>query len=299
MTQKDSSHDGAGGTSAPSDSVELDKDDAKFSDDGGKASVRGDPSARFGGSIGLAKKVLDFDAANAKELRIFTRESNILVEATDSNRISVVALSREVLGEKDLQVSVSRNIFSVDFRKHGNRWRRMRAGYRDTLKVMIPARLNINVVSHSGDIDISGLHGKVTIKSKSGDIELAGVEGNTTVDARRGSVSAKGLADAKLKVAVGNIFLSRLTGALVCSAKRGDISCQWDSIDNNALVSIRGGRKGISLLLPPDTKLNYRFVLGASAIYNEFERYSASNLLLRIRAARGSISLRKWPPGQA
>jgi DUF4097 and DUF4098 domain-containing protein YvlB len=97
------------------------------------------------------------------------------------------------------------------------------AGLSVDMNVLVPAGLDVKMITSSGDVQLASVIGTSEITSASGDVEVTGV-GNLKVDVSSGDIIVSSVAgDAFLSSASGDIEAHNVKGAAVVQAASGDI----------------------------------------------------------------------------
>ncbi len=135
--------------------------------------------------------------------------------------------------------------------------------------ITAPAGFPIAVTDSSGNMNVSGLRGTVTLSDGSGDLGVSGLSGVIRLDDGSGNVGASGLAGTiRLDDGSGDITASRLAGGIrlqdgsgnivvtglagtdvVAGDGSGDISLTFTKVPERVQVS--NGSGNITLVLPP------------------------------------------------
>jgi hypothetical protein len=84
-----------------------------------------------------------------------------------------------------------------------------------------------------------------------------------------------------------------LAGSLSYKSSTGGLRASWSRTPASGKVDIKTGKGPVALLMPADTRLNYRFITGPTPIMNEFEHEPGSAFRLNVVARSGSLSVRK------
>jgi Putative adhesin len=136
--------------------------------------------------------------------------------------------------------------------------------------VATPGGLPLSVSGGSGNLDVSGFRGRVTLSDGSGNISASGLPGTVSLSAGSGNVTASGLSGASVRLSngSGDITASGLTGAsvrlsngsgniditglaapaVVSSDGSGDITLTFTRVPRR--VTARNGSGNITIVLP-------------------------------------------------
>jgi len=141
--------------------------------------------------------------------------------------------------EDHLEVAIKANKKSIDIDtnypsdRSGDFWERLfglRAEFRTSIRFVIevPTSVRLEVNSTSGDIDLLGLAGTVTISATSGDIKIVGYTGDLKVETTSGDISfkdVKGNIDANSTSS--DMLFDNVTGDVVVQSTSGDTEAHW------------------------------------------------------------------------
>ena len=246
--------------------------------------------------LNVVSRLLDIDVALMKSIEVNTLNASVGIEPHDLAQILVTAESDEPFATEALVVKAKAKSLSVYFQHRGLAgviWKKQ-PGVR--IKIQVPRFFSATVNSKTGEVSVTGLAGRVAVNTVTGPIRLHQVSGVLRIESNSGVIEGD-CPSAAVQVASrsGKIHLYNLIGSVACRAKRGTVCLEWKTAPSEAKINIRVDHQPVSVIMPPDTKINYRFITGASAIMNEFAQVDDSNLLLRLISKRGSISMRKQP----
>lgn len=117
--------------------------------------------------------------------------------------------------------------------------------------VTMPAGLTTDVSDDSGDLDASGLHGRVTLQAQSGNIEASAMTADVLLSDQSGDISAAGLSgpSVTIKDQSGNITAAGLTNpAMTVTDQSGDITLTFARVPARVQVTCDSGN--VRLVLP-------------------------------------------------
>ena len=238
--------------------------------------------------------LLDLEVGEIKSITVNTSNAAIDIEPHDAAQIIVTAEGNEPFATTALEVRAKEKSVSISFqhrRLAGLVWKTQPSV---RLKIKVPRYFSATVLSKSGEVSVSDLTGSVSVRSSTGDVTLQQLSGNLRVESTSGNIEGQ-CPSASMKIASrsGNINIKDLSGSLTCRAMRGDTTLEWKISPSNAKINIRSDHRPVTLIMPPETNMNYRFITSATAIMNEFPQFNDSNLFLRIISKRGPLSIRK------
>lgn len=113
-------------------------------------------------------------------------------------------------------------------------------GPRVDYRVRVPLTSSVSVLSRSGRVEISGVHGRVHCDVVSGRSQVRDIEGETTVVSRSGAVEVERIeGSVKLEARSGRIRLSDVRGAASVESRSGTI--ELSHVTGDVRVSGRTG----------------------------------------------------------
>jgi len=284
---------------------ELDSTDAQFSDDMAaqqhkKTDRTGTSSSQNNqdrGDPNHVTRLLALEAAAMTSMSVSTSHAAVDIGAHDSAQILVTAESNEPFATEALEVKAREKSLSVIF-KH----RRLRGGIWKKfptvkLKILVPKHFRVLVVSKKGEVTLTGISGNSDVRTSQGDIRLNQPSGPVRAESTSGNIEGS-CPSGHVQIASrsGHLRIWDLTGNLSSRTKQGRASLEWKSVPLAAKVNIRADNRPVTVTLPANARINYRFITGASAIMNEFAQVNESNVLLRLISKRGDISVKKRRP---
>lgn len=255
------------------------------------------PATVFESSIGPASRTqcVEMSAEGIVAMDIKTTAGNIVVDSHDQPRIIVYAMNHDP-ELSQLDVVVKGDTIHIEI-KHlvTPRWiwsRRKTCA--TSLRVMGPRGLLVSARSGAGDIQIIGATEDVDAETGSGNITLNGTTGHVSVRTGSGNVSGQSPCES-LEVATesGDTQVEGLAGSLSYKSSTGGLKASWARTPTSGKVDIKTGKGPVALVMPGDTRLNYRFITGPTPIMNEFEHEPGSAFRLNVVARSGSLSVRK------
>jgi Toastrack DUF4097 len=119
------------------------------------------------------------------------------------------------------------------------------------LHVTAPGGRPLNVSGSSGDLDVSGFLGRVTVSDGSGNLSASRLAGTISLSSGSGDISASRLAGGRIRLSngSGNIDVTGLAATDVTSGgNSGDITLTFSRAPRR--VSVENGSGNITLVLP-------------------------------------------------
>ena len=117
--------------------------------------------------------------------------------------------------------------------------------------VTAPGGLPLNVSGSSGDLDVSGFRGQVTLSDGSGNLSTSRLAGTISLSSGSGDITASGLTGGRVRVTngSGNIDVDGLAVTNVVGGENsGDITLTFARAPRR--VSVENGSGNITLVLP-------------------------------------------------
>jgi hypothetical protein len=135
--------------------------------------------------------------------------------------------------------------------------------------VTVPSGLPLNVSGSSGDLDVSGFRGQVTLSDGSGDLSASRLAGTISLSSGSGDITASGLTGGRVRVTngSGNIDVTGLAATdVVGGEKSGDVTLTFTRAPRR--VSIENGSGNITLVLPrgPSYQVDARSSSGQTSV---------------------------------
>ncbi len=238
---------------------------------------------------------VELSAEDIVAMDICTTAGRIVVDSHDQPRIIVYVMNHDP-ALSQLDVAVKGDTIHIEIKHLVNpRWLwSRRKTCATSLRVMCPRGLLVSARSGSGDIRIIGATEDVDVETQSGNVVLEGLTGNVAVRAGTGSVTGDAPCES-LEIATesGDTKVSGLAGSLAYKSSSGELRAAWSRVPVAGKVDIKTGKGSVSLQMPADTRLNYRFITGPTPIMNEFEHDPLAAFRLNIVARSGGLSVRK------
>jgi len=144
-------------------------------------------------------------------------------------------------------------------------------------KVQLPAEARVELVSVSGDVNVTGVSGVFGLKSVSGDVELTGFSG-----------------EVEATVVSGDLSLDGFSGEVTAESKSGDISCHAAGTVDGSLTSKSGSIElelpaGADVVLDMECEEEGEIVVGPGLVYETLEE---GEHRLRIKLGEGSSEVK-------
>ena len=117
--------------------------------------------------------------------------------------------------------------------------------------ITVPGGLPLNVSGSSGDLDVSGFRGQVTLSDGSGNLSTSRLAGTISLSSGSGDITASGLTGGRVRVTngSGNIDVDGLAATNVVGGENsGDITLTFARAPRR--VSVENGSGNITLVLP-------------------------------------------------
>lgn len=176
-----------------------------------------------------------FTVAGKPDLRVETDDGSVTVRTAEDGRVSArVTTSGWKIGPGDVEVQEHQagnrvdlvvrrphRLFSIDV---GNRWIR--------LELLVPRRIDSDIHTGDGGIDITGVDGETRLRTGDGHIEVDSLDGSLKAETGDGHVRVRGrLSVLSLQTGDGSVQLDVLPGSKMSSA--------WRVVTGDGSVTIR------------------------------------------------------------
>ena len=191
----------------------------------------------------------EFEVKSGQELRVdLETGGNVTIKGWKENKVSVTARSR--WGDSDdIDLDVKKTSYGVLVATStAFSWREFGWGSNSPdidFIIRIPKKFDIEVKSHGGNLNISGIEGRLEGQTMGGDLDLSDLKGEIDLGTMGGDID---LSDAFLKGRVhtmgGDVTLTNVSGGVKGSTMGGDIHYRGgkDAIMSEPIrVSTMGG----------------------------------------------------------
>jgi hypothetical protein len=144
------------------------------------------------------------------------------------------------------------------------------------LSLRVPAKLDVTAKVGDGDIEITGLEGKMKITSGNGDIQILGIIEELDLTSANGDVSVTGLVGTRSIVKTGN----------------GDIELAWSKVPDTGTVEVKSGNGDTVLRLPAGSRIKTRYKTGYGSFKNELGDSPGAQFEVSGSSGAGDVELR-------
>ena len=197
------------------------------------------------------------------------------------------------------------------------------AGLSIDMNILVPSRLDVEIVSSSGDVQLASILGAAEITSASGDVEATGIGGNLKIDVSSGDMTVSGVAgkaflssasgdieahyvkgDAGVQTSSGDIVLTEIGGDLTAASASGDVTAEgvrgvvFGGTSGSArFTGVRGGVTAavasgdIEVGASPESPANYEIRTSSGQIELRFELAPKGGFALKAQTTSGDISM--------
>lgn len=91
--------------------------------------------------------------------------------------------------------------------------------------IEVPSRLEVEVTSTSGDVQVTSIEGRCTVEGSSGDVLLKSIGGSAVVEVSSGDVEVQDVAgDVRVRLSSGDVVIRDAGGSLGLAATSGDVN---------------------------------------------------------------------------
>jgi DUF4097 and DUF4098 domain-containing protein YvlB len=162
----------------------------------------------------------------------------------------------------------------------------------------------VEVASASGDVDIAEIEGPVTVGVASGDIEARDIKSNVSLNSSSGDIVAKRVVgDAMVETSSGDINISEITGDLDLNTASGDAtidgvgSVSYRGVSGTGrFLEVRGGVSAtaasgdLSFQLMPENDFDYSVRTSSGDIKLRFLKKMVGGFILKAGTTSGDMS---------
>lgn len=234
-----------------------------------------------------------FPADDLVGLDIRTDTGKIEVQAADIKEIKVEAVDAERKKKCDVSMTVTNKKLVLRVRSETGQWL-WKGVCPASFKVRAPARLALSAASGTGDIEVTGLRGELTLDNGTGSVRVKDVSG--TLTARTGTGDISGEARSEEVTALtgsGAVKLSKLTGSAEAKTGSGDVSLTWSKIPEKGTADVMTGSGGIALIFPEGSKLTAKSYTASGKVFNEIGDSEHAKFSVSLLSGSGNVSIRK------
>ncbi|MGD1048717.1 MAG: DUF4097 family beta strand repeat-containing protein [Candidatus Krumholzibacteriaceae bacterium] len=190
------------------------------------------------------------------------------------------------------------------------------------VNVMVPAELDVKIITASGDVQLASVAGpseittasgsveatgvgKLKIDASSGDMTVSGVAGNAFLSSASGDIEAHHVSgDAAVRSASGDITLSEIGGDLTAASTSGDVtvngvrgivfsgtsgSARFTGVRGQVSASAASG--DVEVTAAPVSAVNYEIRTSSGQIELKFENAVKGGFALKAQTTSGDISV--------
>ena len=190
------------------------------------------------------------------------------------------------------------------------------------IECKVPANIEINVRTASGDVAVSKLTAPVEVQAASGDVEVYDVEADLEISVASGDIDVKGVVgDVRLNSSSGDITTGKIYGRAEISTSSGDTeaseiggdlelhtasgdatvdgvgSVSYEGVSGTArFLDVRGGVTAsaasgdLSFMLVPDANVDYSVKTASGDIKFQFLKKMAGGFVLKAGTTTGDMS---------
>ncbi|MEK7857860.1 MAG: DUF4097 family beta strand repeat-containing protein [Elusimicrobiota bacterium] len=243
-----------------------------------------------------APKPSFFPADDLIALDILTDTGKISVQAADIKEVKVEAIDAERKKKCDVSMTIANKRLILRVRSQMGQWLSKGvcpAGF----KVRVPARFALSAASGTGDIEVTGLRGELTLDNGTGAIRVGDVTGALTARTGTGDI----LGDARSEevealTGSGAVKLTKLTGSAEVKTGSGDVTLSWSKLPGKGAADVKTGSGGIALVFPEGSKITTKSYTASGKVFNEIGDTENAPFSVSLLSGSGNVSIRK--PGR-
>lgn len=177
--------------------------------------------------------------ADLGDIKVTSGASNVSVDVIRRAKTSSNERANELFKDFDVQFSQTQNDVHIRTRyNHPTSWFHWNNDFEVRFVVNVPAQYNVDLTTSGGDIAVSDLAGRATVRTSGGDVTLGRIDGIVDAHTSGGDVSMAGSrAPATLSTSGGDIKVGDASGSLTAKTSGGSIDIRHANADLKAHTS--------------------------------------------------------------
>jgi DUF4097 and DUF4098 domain-containing protein YvlB len=177
--------------------------------------------------------------ADLGDIKVTSGASNVSVDVIRRAKTSSNERANELFKDFDVQFSQAQNDVHIRARyNHPTSWFHWNNDFEVRFVVNVPAQYNVDLTTSGGDIAVSDLAGRATVRTSGGDVTLGRIDGIVDAHSSGGDVSMAGSrATATLSTSGGDIKVGDAAGSLSAKTSGGSIDIRRATGDLKAHTS--------------------------------------------------------------
>ncbi|MGX7823943.1 DUF4097 family beta strand repeat-containing protein [Actinokineospora sp. 24-640] len=155
--------------------------------------------------------------------------------------------------------------------------------------VTVEGAVSVDLRTSSGDVDVRGVSGAVSVEANSGRVELADVGENASVQVRSGDVDLRGVrGDATVRSSSGTVTVAGVGGKVDVEATSGDVAVGVSTVSD---VRAHANSGAVSVTVP---RGRYRMTVdvGSGEVDSAVADDPAGTAALDLAASSGDVTVR-------
>lgn len=227
----------------------------------------------LGTSAALASSdTKEFAAKKIVRLDVDNKFGNIKISGQNTDKITITAEKIKFNDKCTLSYKQSDEVIEVESEK--------KSFFSDAdcivnFSIVVPKKMNLEIKTGSGQIDIAGTSGKLEVRVGSGNVKVSSEVAHLDAIAGSGDIEVNGLvADADVKVGSGNVKLT------------------YTQDPGKGELDIKLGSGDASLFFPPKMHIHSKVLVGSGQSYNEIGDFKDSKFIVSFKAGAGSLSIK-------
>jgi DUF4097 and DUF4098 domain-containing protein YvlB len=184
----------------------------------------------------------DFTVGNAPSLLLKSDAGEIILESTDSGKVSVVAEkragSREALDQMVLDFKQNGDSIEVRYRRPANLLKASNANV--SFRVQAPAGTLLDLETAGGSVEVKGFANGAKVHTSGGSVTTSDLRGNQLLDTSGGSIKVtRAVGDVRVSTSGGSITSTEVKGSQSLTTSGGSIEAV--GIDGSVQAETSGG----------------------------------------------------------
>jgi len=180
-------------------------------------------------SLGFLKKETEefletYPVENNTSVTVNNKNGDITITVWDEDVIEVYGLKKTYWGEKELEKASVSVTTGIDFLVETTFSEKFVQVSVD-LRIKVPTNITVSIIkTSSGDIELEGTMGEVTVTTSNGEISVIEHRGNVTVDSSNDDVYLRDITgNVEAETSNGRIYMERISGEVNAESDNGDI----------------------------------------------------------------------------
>lgn len=214
----------------------------------------------------------DFSAKAIVRIQVENKTGNIKILGQNTNKITVTAEKIKFNDKCTINYKQNEEVIEVESDK--------KSFFSDAdcevnFTILVPKKIDLELKSGGGNIDVKDTNGKLEIKVGSGKVNVQSEV--TFLDALAGS---------------GDIEVHGLTGNANVKVGSGNMKFTYTKDPGPGELDIKSGSGDADLFFPPKMRIHSKTIVGSGETYNEIGDFKDAKFLVSFKAGSGSLNIK-------